>query len=261
VLLGLLLLGTAGLKLFGGSNQIARTVLPLLSPRLYAAGVAFEAILGAWLLTGIAPVWSWITSIGFFGLLSYMSLRLGLMGQTSCGCLGAKVQLNPWWAFAVDVIAIIALLVWRPRQIRAGIRAGIPSLVGGTLIVSVVALGLVLWHGSLRSALAHIRGETIVVNPGVVELGNGKAGEVRMVSLELTNYHEKPVRIVGGTSDCSCIATQDLPMDIPVNESRTIRVQVKFTGTPGVIRRRFSLFADIERLRVMPVAVTGRVVQ
>ncbi len=262
VILGLLLLTTALLKMSGGpaASDIMRSVLPFVSPRLYSAGILFESILGFWLLSGLAPAWSWLCSIGFFALLSYMSSQLGIIGQASCGCFG-KVQINPWWAFAADLIALLCLCRWRPAAIVTGLAQGISAGAGAAAIVVVVGGGLLTYYGSLGSALAHMQGETIVVDAGVVDAGPGKLGEFVKVNVTLTNYNEIPVRIVGGTSDCTCVSTDDLPIELGANESKTISVRVKYTGSAGQFRRKFSLFTSQPNLRVMPVALTGRVVE
>lgn len=237
-----------------------RVALPFLSPRIYAAGVLLEAILGAWLLLGIAPAWSWAITLGFFGLLGTLSLRLGLLGQTSCGCLG-KLTLSPWWAFAFDVAATLALLRWRPPFLASGLRAGLPIIFFGAVGFLMVIGTLSSWHGSVPAAVAHIRGETIVADPEVTDVGEGRLGEFHPFSLNLTNYADKTVRIVGGTSDCSCVATTKLPIDIPPKERRSIDVRVRFTGSAGEFRRRFVLHTDDGRLRAMPITVVGRVIE
>jgi Protein of unknown function (DUF1573) len=258
--LGLLLLTTAILKMSGGSGDIMRTALPFVSPRLYAAGILFEAVLGVWLLAGVAPAWSWLSSLGFFTLLAVLSCRLGIMGQASCGCAG-RIPLNPWWAFGIDVVSVLALLWFRPWAIFSGIRAGLPAL-GGAMLMLAAGFGFLSWlHGSSAAAIAHLQGETIVVSPAVSDIGSGPVGQFQSFALAVTNYGDKPVRIVGGTSNCSCVSTDDLPVDIQPKQSGTINIRVKFTGSPGEFRRKFVLYCDEERLRVMPVAVTGRVTE
>jgi hypothetical protein len=115
--LGVLLVVTAVLMMTGGSGEALRTALPFVSPRLYASGVMAEFILGVWLLSGLAPAWSWLCGLGFFGLLAALSFQLGVTGQASCGCLG-KLPVSPWWAFAVDVSAIGALLTLKPHVVE-----------------------------------------------------------------------------------------------------------------------------------------------
>jgi hypothetical protein len=114
--LGVLLVVTAVLKMTGGSADALRTALPIVSPRLYASGVMAEFILGVWLLSGLAPAWSWLCGLGIFGLLAALSFQLGVTGQASCGCLG-KLPVSPWWAFAVDSTSILLLAFFPPFNI------------------------------------------------------------------------------------------------------------------------------------------------
>jgi len=121
-----------------------RTALPFVSPRLYAAGVVFEAILGMWLIVGIAPSWSWLTSIGFFTLLAVMSFRLGWPGQKRCGCAGS-LRFSPWWAFSIDLIALDldGTLLAPDESISARNRKAIAdALAAGIRVVLVTGRGV-----------------------------------------------------------------------------------------------------------------------
>jgi hypothetical protein len=257
IVLGVVLLATAGLKIAGGSNEVMRVALPFLSPRLFAAGVAFELILGIWLLSRIAPAWSWAISIAFFGLLAYMSFRLGILGQASCGCLGKKVHLSPWWAFAFDLSALFALWYWRPMGILAPLRRGLPVVAGAVLILAAVFASLIIQHGSTIAAFAYLRDEPVSVEPNVVHLGQGKLEEIRQIEVRLSNHTDQTVRIEKGSSDCSCISVKDLPIDMAPKSERKVTILVRYTGTPGVFRKNLSMYAVDGRIHVMPVAVTG----
>ncbi|HZZ81867.1 MAG TPA: hypothetical protein VFE62_25425 [Gemmataceae bacterium] len=62
--------------------------------------------------------------------------------------------------------------------------------------------------GSTQAALAYLRAEEVSISPHRVDMGEGQPGEMREAVLELRNWGDNPVRIYGGTSDCSCVATQ-----------------------------------------------------
>jgi hypothetical protein len=189
-----------------------------------------------------------------------MSFRLGVYGQASCGCFG-KIAVNPWWAFAIDCIAVLALLCCRPTRITAGLKRGIPTIAGAAFILGVVFGASIWWYGSPGSALAHLHGELISVNPEVGDIGASKRGEFADLTLNLTNYSDRPIRIVGGTSNCACVSTDDLPTKINPQQSSAISVRVKFSGSPGQFRRTFVLYTDEEQLKVMPFTATGRVIE
>jgi hypothetical protein len=84
-----------------------------LSPTVQFLAVEWEIVLGIWLLVGRKPFRAWLAASLTFLLFAGVSLHLGLIGQTSCGCFGS-VKASPWHAFAVDVSALIVLGIARP---------------------------------------------------------------------------------------------------------------------------------------------------
>lgn len=77
--------------------------------------VEFELALGIWLVSGLFKKAAWLASIGCFSFFSMVTLYKGITGFASCGCFGS-VHVNPWITlFAVDLPAVIALLIFRPQ--------------------------------------------------------------------------------------------------------------------------------------------------
>ena len=78
--------------------------------------VEFELALALWLLSGLFKKAAWLASLAVFSLFSLITLYKGLSGADSCGCFGA-VKVNPWITlFAIDLPAVIALLIFRPQR-------------------------------------------------------------------------------------------------------------------------------------------------
>lgn len=75
------------------------------------------------------------------------------------------------------------------------------------------------------------------------------------------NQTDRPIRVVGGTTTCACIATSDLPVTVPAAESRPIVVQMRFTGSPGGFQHRFILYTDDDKQRVVVARFAGRVLE
>jgi hypothetical protein len=180
LVLGTLLVVTALLKMSGGSGEALRSALPFVSPRLYASGVMAEFILGVWLLSGLAPAWSWLCALGFFGLLAVLSFQLGVAGQASCGCLG-KVPVSPWWAFAVDVTAIIAIGSSRPARLASQLYNGLPSLLVAIGVVTTICI--ILNALGVRVASVDCFSRYSIESPAFVE----NKCEVRMSLCKLTS--------------------------------------------------------------------------
>jgi hypothetical protein len=288
---GLFLLVAAGLKLHGlGLDPLASESF-LSNPRLQIAAIEVEIVLGALLLLPqrfAASRWATrrvvvLFAIAFFGILSLVSLYQALDGQSSCGCFGV-VAVSPWWTFGLDV-GIVALLVISREQAapvapvgeKGGSITPSPPLgergggegvgpafartaLGAALFLALIAGGFFLWHDNPVAALAQLRGETIAVDPPVSDVGHASAGETRTFEIELLNHNDTPVRIVGGTTSCACIATQDLPVTLSPSGSATISVRMKFTGTPGRFQHRFILYTDNQSQPIVVARFTGRVV-
>jgi hypothetical protein len=186
-----------------------------------------EVLLGLWLLSGMHPRLSWWVTLSFFAILAGMSFLLAWQGQASCGCFG-KVEVNPWYTFALDVVIVVAMVVFSPLSLlgrgvggeglnlsAAPMSSFFQIILITTLLLGILALGFTLITGDPWAALVRLRGETLAVIPAVTQLGEGNAGESRTFQVQLRNYSDKPIKVVGGTTSCSCITTQDLPITIP----------------------------------------------
>jgi thiol-disulfide isomerase/thioredoxin len=77
--------------------------------------VEFELAVGIWFLSGLFRKTAWLAAVCCFSLFSVVSFYKGITGAASCGCFG-PVHLNPWITlFAIDLPAVIALWISRPK--------------------------------------------------------------------------------------------------------------------------------------------------
>ena len=282
LLLGLFLLLTAGLKVhgllvdpYGQENFLALPWLQLLT-------IEVEILLGLWLLSRWQPHLAWYVTLLFFVALAAISFTLASQGQTSCGCFG-KIEVNPWYTFAFNAVIVAVMTILSIRETLAikslrvnparvlvplsipgrGVRGegalpGAAPLSGifqilftTTALLGTLAVIFTLITGDPWAALAKLRGETLAVSPAVTQLGEGTQGEQRTFQVQLKNYSDKPIKVVGGTTSCACIATQDLPITIPAGGTESINVKIKFSGSPGKFAHRFVLYSDSdERLTI-----------
>lgn len=229
-------------------------------PWLQVLTIEVEVLLGLWLLSRFHERLAWYVTLLFFIALAAISFTLASQGQASCGCFG-KVEVNPWWTFALDagiitvmtllsvipnrnqgLVSVEALAPHGPRAIALHPILQITLMTAGLL--GLLALGFTLFTDDPWATLACLRGETLAVIPAVTQLGEGKAGEQRTFQVQLRNYSDKPIKVVGGTTSCACIATQDLPVTIPAGGIKAISVKINFSGTPGIFTHRFTLYSD-----------------
>jgi hypothetical protein len=257
---GLFLLLAAALKAHGLATYPMAEDSFLATPRLLVATVEVEILLGFWLLSGWAPRASHLSASLFFLILAATSFYMGLNGQESCGCFG-RVSVSPWWTFALDVGISSGLLYWYPI---AGLRGAELSIIlatglGGIAMVGMIAGAFVLTSENPVEALARLRGESITVQPPISDVGSGIVGDRQQVQIRLRNNTDRFIRVVGGTTDCSCIATADLPISVPPHEARAIAVKVQFKGSDGFFQHNFVLWTDDEDQRVITAGIRGYV--
>lgn len=233
--LGVLLLATAGLKLYGLGVSSVPQVGWFAQPWVQLLAAEWELVLGAWLLSGVAPRASWLAALVTFVAFAGVSGYLGAVGVASCGCLGA-IKANPWWAFGADVVAVGLLAVNRPAA-DAGtapqfLRTAGVWLASVALTCTVLVGVSSLVFGSVEVAVAKLRGESVTVTP-YVDFGSGKPGEQLEATATVTNYTNEPVRLIGGTTDCSCATVDDFPLTIPPGEKVTFRIRLTVLANKG----------------------------
>jgi hypothetical protein len=264
--LGGLLLATAGLKLYGLGVSAVPRVGWFAQPGVQLTAAEWEVVLGLWLVTGAYPAGGWAAAVGTFLAFAGVSGYLGATGVTACGCLGA-VPASPRWAFGADAAALVLLAVGRPRrgavptgELRPAARAGL-IWVGGVaaFLVGLTAAGAGV-YGSPDAALARLRGESLVVGP-YLDLGAGKPGEYLEAAATVRNVTDHPIRLYGGTSDCSCTTLRDLPVTIEPGGSVAVGIQLHIpsaesgrltrtvflrTDAPGQPTARFAIGCRVE---------------
>lgn len=251
IVLGILLLAAAALKIYGWSVSTVPPVGWFSAPSVQAAAIGWEILLGAWLLCGVALFGSWLAAIGTFILLAGISGYLGWVGQATCGCFGT-INASPWHAFAVDLTALLMLLSVGPsipeesmdeRQRERRETAVVLCCLLGIGVMLAALMGVGVWiYGSPARAWARLQGEAFDVSPEYVHCGDGKPGEKLKGIVQVRNWTDEPIQVYGGTSDCSCVTTANLPIIIGPNESQEITLWLRVPQSKsGVFTRKVEL--------------------
>jgi hypothetical protein len=266
--LGLILIAAAGLKLYGLQIQPFAQHGLLLNESVRMAIVEWEIVLGLWLISGYARAGAWFAATLTFLAFAMVSFRLATAGVTSCGCFGA-IEASPWHAFAVDAAALALLGIARPSlgSIRNNLRTNLTSLLlpgvvlaGAAAVTGATLLGLAaLTFGSADAALASLRREPLSIRPRPVDVGLGQPNQLVETQVQIANHADCPVRIIGGTSDCSCVVTDDLPIALDPNEVRSLTVRIRLARTPGFFAHKAVLWTDNDQQRFIVLTLTGRV--
>jgi thiol-disulfide isomerase/thioredoxin len=76
-----------------------------------------ELALSIWLLSGLFKKAAWLAALVCYSFFSMITLYKAVTGAASCGCFGS-VQVNPWITlFAIDLPAVLALSLFRPKPV------------------------------------------------------------------------------------------------------------------------------------------------
>lgn len=233
----------------------------LLNPFVQFGVIQIEFLLGGWLVSGFRPSGSVVLASLVFATFAVVSFFFGVTGQSSCGCFG-QVDINPWFVFTFDVVVLMGLifLLYRGNVVEGLRPAGI-VLTCCLLVNLVLCCFVYAWFGSPSRALAELRGQVVSVHEIPVSFGEGRTGELLSAPVTLHNLSSRPIRIIAGTSDCSCLATNDLPVTIPAGGSTTLSVDVILNGNSGVMSRTITLVTDASEqpLVIVPIwaIITG----
>jgi hypothetical protein len=252
IALGLLLLVAAGLKLAGQDVSAVPQVGWFATPTIQIAAAEWEIVLGIWLLSGAYRVGAWVTALGTSITFAAVSGYLAWIGVASCGCFGA-IQASPWMAFGVDLAALLLLVLGRPSfeawstgSFRRGTVGGLKWVGLTALLLTGLGAASTYMAGSPEAALARLRGNVLTVSPDYIDLGSGSAHQTLVATVAVRNWSGEPVHLIGGTSDCSCVATSDLPLTVPPGEARAlvIRLTIPSASKSGEFNRLAELWTD-----------------
>jgi hypothetical protein len=246
---GVLLLVAAGLKFAGMAFSPVPAVGEFSSPRLGIAIAAWELLLGIWLIAKWEAGWSLVLATLTFAAFAAVSGYFTVIGVSNCGCLGA-VKTNPRVMLTLDSVVLLLLLAVRPTFCSL---IGSPTRQGKALAFSAVAiLGTVITaivahssFSSVRDAVARFRGEPISLSSQYLDFGGGPPGKSMVEEVGITNHGDANLRIIGGTSDCSCTVFDSLPLTIAPGETGKVLVKLTIPKvTSGQMTRKVMLRTD-----------------
>ncbi len=106
--------------------------------------VEFELAWGLWLVSGLFKRLAWLAGVLCFALFCCITLYKGLTGAASCGGFGT-VHVSPWVTLlTIDLPAVVALGLFRPRTPFAPLLSflrGLPEIVTGRWDANRSAVG------------------------------------------------------------------------------------------------------------------------
>ena len=230
---------------------------------LKVVSIAYELALGGWLVLSVSKRASLLVALATFAGFTAVNLRDISHGVAKCGCFG-DLPMTPWTALAIDgtalaLLTLSYLTLRRGEAFRTGTR---PALVQFAAYQALLVVGwsgyVALSSGSSEVALAGFGGDEVAVRPGQIDFGTGHVGEQLPRTVTVHNLAAGPLTLLGGTADCSCVATADMPVTIPPGESRTVGLTLKLPATAGTFRREAYLWTDNPSHKTLVIELTGR---
>ncbi|MBI2807983.1 MAG: hypothetical protein HYX68_23615 [Planctomycetes bacterium] len=235
--------------------------------------IAFEVFLGLWLWIsagGANALGPWLAAVLTFTIFACVTFYLGWVGQSSCRCLG-RYSPSPWYAFGLDVFVLALLLVGRPdlTALRANPRVALAAnaypgacgLGSVALLTLLLALLPMMGFGPLGQIIGKLGAHRVTIQPGLAQVEPGAPGQQREISVEIANWTDEPIRLIGGTADCSCTVLHDLPITIAPNETRSVAVRIALSGQPGIFTRKAAFLVDDQGFKEIGFTMTGRILK
>lgn len=256
---GLILLTGVALKIQGAMAGGVGQSLGNFSPRVQLAAIEIEALVGLWLVSGLARQGAWFAGVGLYSVLAGVSLYLVSAGVSNCRCFG-HVHVSPWTSFALDATCLAGLVLTRPADMSEWFHT--PMALVLRAAAAVVAILLLILGGTSPAAnrqFALLRGEALILEAEDTNVGAAQSGDYRWVEVAVENISNSDARLVGGTADCSCLSTTDLPVTISPGGRSVIHVAIRFGGSPGNFKHSFRLYTDVPTQPLLYGFVHGRV--
>jgi hypothetical protein len=121
--------------------------------------------------------------------------------------------------------------------------------LGTTVVFICVGFALLLAvgirrFGSTASALAYLRGESLIPDAYSKSFGTVAKDERPTVEFLLRNWGKQPIKVRGVTRSCTCLATSDLPIVIPPHGEAILQVSSRATSRLGQYSQRLRVFTD-----------------
>lgn len=115
--------------------------------------------------------------------------------------------------------------------------------------------------GSIRAALAYLKGDRLIVRASSMSFGDVRRGERPVITFDIMNTSDRNITILGARTTCTCVFTDDLPLTVLPGERRSISVGVKTGSREGSIQERVYLYTSFPGQPEVEVRIIGRVLR
>jgi hypothetical protein len=233
IFLGVILLVAAGTKTYDLITS-SFPEMPLHIPQwLWGWLLAFELLLGSWLIFPWHPHLVRTVALITFGGFLVSALFLALSGVSSCACFGT-FKVNPWTTTFLDLCAMVALWFWRPNSDFLG--AAPKVLLPTAFVACFLALGLTF------SSVAQTPKSTSLLTPLTpeIDLGTVASGSSSNFEFSLRNLGSRRVLLGPVQTSCPCLrvilarAVVDPSEDLEGNATLDLNGEPEFVGNLAI---------------------------
>jgi len=81
--------------------------------------------------------------------------------------------------------------------------------------------------GSIAAALSAMRGDSLLVDQPLKSLDDVRPGSRVEIRYVLTNVSNRPIRILGAATSCTCTMMENLPMSLAARESGSVTAMIR----------------------------------
>jgi hypothetical protein len=240
IVFGCVLIVASILKLSSGRNTIDSPISTFFPEWSHGLFPWFELVLGTWLISGWARHLAWLISIPVLAVFTIHGLLLSLARQSSCGCFG-NVSIPPIVTLLFDMAVLAIFIRCRPvwLGLNFGPQGGSVILTGLTvsIIVAIVAGYSIARFGSIGGALLVARGQSVLIDPTVLQFDQLDPNEIRQQSIVIRNHSAETVDVVLFEANCQCAVVKNLPMTIAPGQSAKVELDFLAPAVPGTFQR------------------------
>jgi hypothetical protein len=120
--------------------------------------------------------------------------------------------------------------------------------LGGILFAIIVFCGVLLWnYGSVQNVLRVTQTEVVLLEPEILDIGTITVAET-IGRFRCINTSDKPVHLLGGSSDCPCVILYHFPQTIPPKGELILPVKIRATSlTYSDISHKFIIYTNANK--------------
>jgi hypothetical protein len=221
--------------------------------------IGFELVLGAALLLGVWPKFSWALALLTFTIFAGVSARKAMMGSSSCGCFGFAA-VNPRVMVVIDLV-MVALLFWSGA--RSAYRDHVTSFQRFAHRAGVVVLSLLMLTVVAAGAYALLPKAGIVADAAEYDFGTISMDRADQCdhTFVIRNTARRPLKITGSRSSCACTLAEVPSSPIAPGETAEVRVRANWSGVTGQPYAQVTLLTDSYLTPRVPLVIHGTVIK